>query len=162
MTKAMFQANQVIPKTPVRDRILGSIKVTEQGCWEWQLSKHYRGYGLIKIDHKTTLAHRVSYETFVGSIPKGAMVIHNCDNPPCVNPEHLRCGTHRDNIDDMVAKGRSLSGEQHNLAKLSWNEVREIRALYQTGGYTLLQLAEKYSVSKPTIWGIVQYRYWKE
>jgi hypothetical protein len=78
------------------------------------------------------MAHRVSYEHFVGAIPSGLLVRHKCDNPPCVRPDHLEPGTHRDNALDCVSRGRhrrtGLQGEQHPAAKLTETDARAILA----------------------------------
>ena len=75
------------------------------GCWLWLLSKAF-GYGNFKVNGKTKRAHRVAWEEFNGPIPEGMNVCHTCDNPSCVNPEHLFLGTQYDNLQDMKQKGR--------------------------------------------------------
>lgn len=89
-----------------QDRIRANIKVNAQGCWEWQLFIRRNGYGQMKYEGKTVDAHRVSYRCFHGEIPEGMDVLHSCDNRRCANPDHLRLGTHKENMEDMVAKGR--------------------------------------------------------
>lgn len=93
---------------PVGDRIEGKFE-RGPGCWEWTGKRNSQGYGLIRLDRSTgqmAMAHRVSYEVYVGSISDGLIVRHDCDNPPCVNPAHLRLGTRQDNIEDMVRRRR--------------------------------------------------------
>jgi len=75
-------------------------------CWEYQGSLNHNGYGIIKRNRITYRAHRYVYSNNVGEIPKGLLVLHKCDNPACINPNHLFLGTHKDNHDDMVKKGR--------------------------------------------------------
>lgn len=79
------------------------------GCWLWTGDKFRDGYGKFKgpaPDHKTYQAHRFSFEHFIGPIPDGLLVCHRCDTPPCVRPDHLFTGTHYDNVQDAIAKGR--------------------------------------------------------
>jgi hypothetical protein len=78
-------------------------------CWLWQGTTN-NGYGLFRVRGKTRLAHRVAFAIEHGYTPAGMVVMHRCDNPPCVNPDHLVLGTQRGNMQDAVAKGRSRNG----------------------------------------------------
>lgn len=124
------------------------------------------GYGKKKIDGKSLRAHRVSYCQHHG-IPiesiKGLFVLHICDNPPCINPNHLRLGTSRDNIDDMLAKNRQLQGESCNNVKLTESSVKTIRDLYQRHSrvYGAKYFAEKFGVSRRAISAIILGATWK-
>ena len=82
----------------------------DTNCWEWIGGTSGGGYGKFRVYHKQWLAHRWSYEYFTGTIPEGLLVLHACDNPSCVNPDHLFVGTQADNQADMVAKGRQFKG----------------------------------------------------
>ncbi len=104
-------------------------------CWNWKAFKDRQGYGLFCIKSTgTTRAPRVSYQLHhPHETIKGYAICHTCDNPGCVNPEHLFKGTWKDNLQDMVKKGRSKKGERANMAKLTDKQVIEIRANPQTG-----------------------------
>lgn len=86
------------------------IKAEHSGyCWEWKASKNIGGYGVYKIGRKMIIASRVAYQIVHGKIGENIHVLHKCDNPGCVNPDHLFAGTHQDNMDDMVKKGKRKS-----------------------------------------------------
>lgn len=76
-------------------------------CWIWQSTISAQGYGIFNLLGKRKLAHRVAYEIVCGTIGRGEMVLHSCDTRPCVNPSHLRAGTHEDNTEDMISRGRA-------------------------------------------------------
>lgn len=90
----------------VEARLRRNCEITETGCWEW-LGAYRQGYGAIKWKGTMHIAHRVSYTVFVGAIPAGMFVCHSCDNPSCINPEHLWIGTAQDNTRDCINKGRA-------------------------------------------------------
>ena len=79
----------------------------------WTAYKDKDGYGLASVDNKTVRTHRVSYEMNHGPIPEGMYVLHKCDNPSCINPEHLFAGTQRDNVLDMRSKGRQAKPKEY-------------------------------------------------
>ena len=99
-------------KVPYQQLFWYKVTPSDSGCWEWQGAISRAGYGFFSVNRKLRTAHRVSYEMCVGDIPEGTgyhgtCVMHICDNRRCVNPSHLRLGTQRDNLNDMVAKGRA-------------------------------------------------------
>lgn len=148
---------------PLIERFWEKVDIRgENECWEWQNSR-MGGYGAIRANGKIRYSHIVSWELHNGKIQKGLCVCHHCDNKICVNPNHLFLGTHQDNTDDMMKKGRSnkAKGEDVNSAKLTEKQVLKIRAKYSTGDYTQKQLANKYSVSQVTIGHIVNRKIWK-
>ena len=101
-------------KLTLYERFNNSYIKDTNGCWIWQKSKIYSGYGYFSINSKMKLAHRVSWNLFCGKISDNLNVLHKCDNPPCVNPDHLFLGSYKDNMDDMRNKGREpdMKGEK--------------------------------------------------
>jgi hypothetical protein len=120
------------------------------GCWIWKGGKDKDGYGKITLNYKSKRAHRVSYELFKGDIPPGKLVLHLCDNPSCVNPNHLRLGTTIDNVNDRENKGRGLKGEKHHQSKLTERDVIEIRKKINEGVRNR-DLVKEYNVKPCTI-----------
>lgn len=83
-------------------------------CWEWVGNRDALGYGRISVNGRSSSAHRLSYEIHHGK-PQKPVIRHSCDNPGCVNPDHLIEGTHRDNVNDMISRGRAWFNKKHNL-----------------------------------------------
>lgn len=138
----------------LEDRFLEKVNKAD-GCWLWTGSKNPNGYGQIRVDKKSILTHRVSWELYKGPIPKGLFVCHHCDTPACVNPNHLFLGTQSDNIQDMLAKGRSGN------AKLTVDQTREIRERVANGEKPIM-IAKEFGVVKSTIYRVVNRKTWKE
>lgn len=117
-------------KIPMVTRLWARVKKAgPTDCWLWEGSKDKQGYGLIGDENRVLrMAHRVAYEDIKGPLPAGVILRHTCDNPPCCNPDHLLPGTHADNMNDMVSRGRSMRGEKNRLAKLTAADVVAIRA----------------------------------
>jgi hypothetical protein len=137
------------------NRFWAKTAKAQNGCIEWQGCSLKSGYGLLKIagTRKNILAHRFAYEQAFGPIPQSAYVCHKCDNPKCVNADHLFIGTPKDNVHDMIKKGRQVTvsapNEANPNAVLSDNEVRQIRAL--KGQMTQRQMAAKFNVGTSQI-----------
>lgn len=99
---------------PIEQRLDLQIKRNEKTeCWEWQGTVHRQGYGTIMWNHKRMAAHRASYIVHRGPIPEGKILLHQCDNSLCINPDHLRVGTREENAREMCERGRNACGERH-------------------------------------------------
>ena len=148
----------------LRDRL---VKFAEPqpntGCWLWTGSITKDGYGRMSRagQRQKALAHRVAYEVFVGDIPMGLCVLHHCDTPSCVNPDHLYCGSQIQNIADRVARGRSMCGERQYRAKLDPEKIREIRAIASEKTLTRNEIGARFGVTGPNVSDIVNRHTWK-
>jgi hypothetical protein len=143
----------------IADKIVRhSKKNPVSGCIEWQRAKCGRGYGYIRNSTGQFKVHRCSYEIFVGKAANKLWVLHECDNPICCNPAHLFLGTCQDNHDDMAAKGRHRIGENSPLAKLSDDNVVEIRTRYASGLFTMREIASTFGVTNGLVFLIVSGR----
>lgn len=157
-------------------------------CWPWMGARQSRGYGET-WNGRVMLAHRVAFELTNGPIPDDLHICHTCDNPPCCNPSHLFAGTRSDNMQDMLSKGRGIKagqhargdrngrrthperyanvrpapmpGERNPKAKLTAEQVLEIRRLRSSGGVTQAELSRRYGVSQAKISQIVLGQVWK-
>lgn len=94
-------------------------------CWPWPKYKSEKGYGVIIFDGFKFAVHRLSFEHFKGLIPKGMVVMHDCDNPPCFNPDHLFLGTQQENMEDMVRKGRQRTAGERELRRAEQEAARQ-------------------------------------
>lgn len=135
-------------------------------CWVWTGAVGFKGYGKIGLGGRAAgcgIASRVSWLLHVGDVPAVLDVLHTCDNPPCVRPDHLFLGTGTDNIRDAQRKGRLVGagkGEQHHRAVLTDDDVRSIRRRFEAGT-PMRQMAVEYRVSAVSIWSVIRRKTWK-
>lgn len=150
------------PRGTLEERFFRKIVKTEE-CWLWFGNIRPNGYGSIQEGGKgsrTLSAHRLSYEIHKGEIPDGMVVMHSCDNPSCVNPDHLSVGTYKDNTHDMIAKGRKRTvapkGTGNGKAKLNDDLVRYIRQSDKKAA----SIARELGLSENCIRGVLSGRTW--
>jgi len=161
----------------LEDRFYSKTKPAANGCIEWVGARMQSGYGVFYLK-RSTVAHRVAWTIANGAIPEGMYVLHKCDNPPCVNIDHLFIGTLADNNHDKIAKGRAVyvRGESHGMyknrdaaakgvdapaAKLNPDKVCEIIG-FLNDGVSQGKLAKKYGVCRKSIANIKNAKTWME
>lgn len=154
------------------ERFWPKVNINPDGCWLWTGARSGNRYGLIRGEggrhSKNEVAHRASWTLVYGPIPEGLWVLHRCDNPPCVRPEHLFLGDPTDNNRDTVAKGRMPKtmnrfpvrrGSANQASKVTESDVRVIREL-NAMGTTQDELAARYGMTQSGISSIVTRRSW--
>ncbi len=133
---------------------------TTDKCWPWTASTVGGGYGVFALrPGKIVYAHRFSYFLTFGPFPEEMKVLHECDNPICVNPWHLKLGTHKNNMEDRAKRGRGnqRKGEAHYRATITEDDVRDIRQSSESQK----ELGARYHLSQTTISGILLRKIWK-
>jgi hypothetical protein len=143
--------------SPFEDRF---IPEPNSGCWLWLGGTQSKGYGVFGPKKAKVLASRFSYEKYRGPVPAKLHVLHKCDTPSCVNPNHLFVGTRRDNMQDASRKGRMHPGEADGMAKLTQQQVDQIRQ-DASNGISNASLAQQFNVHRSQISRIVNRRRWK-
>ena len=137
-------------------------------CWIWCGSISNKGYGQVRINGRTYLAHRISFAMHHGPIDDGIWALHRCDIRRCVNPAHLFPGDASANMQDCANKGRlnfqthPFRGEDHAQAKLTWEQVRQIRTEFEAGGITKAALARRHGIGACQAGNILRGKHWKE
>lgn len=144
-----------------KERFFKRVGKLDSGCWLW-LGSLNNGYGQFRRDDgKIVLSHRFSYLIHNENAVDGLVVMHKCDTPRCVNPEHLMLGTQAENVKDMQIKGREKKrgskGEAHGMVKLTEEQVKEIRTSKETGP----AIAKRLGMSTTTIYDIRNRHIWK-
>lgn len=160
MMAVLTQGCGVSNNHPIKN---GKLQAMANGCLEYTGCRDTDGYGDITVDGKGWGTHQYTWTKLFGDIPKGMCVCHSCDNPPCVNPEHLWLGTLQDNVRDMDRKGRRAPfprGEKNHQSKLTSEQVAEMRSQYPRA--TLLDLSERYGISMAQVSRIVRNEHWRE
>lgn len=151
-----------LPQSAV-EKILVNYEVVKD-CWEWKGKKDKDGYGRLRVGGRITIrTNRAAWIVANGEIPNGKMICHKCDNPCCINPDHLYVGTAKDNATDRRNRGRS-NNERGSLrwnSKLTEEQVRQISIDYVPGKDSQTEVAKKYGVSQATISHILRGANWK-
>lgn len=145
----------------VQERFMNKVLQTDT-CWNWTGYRNSYGYGKFCLNKKIDFAHRVSFTLFKGEIPKGMCILHSCDNPRCVRPQHIRLGTHKENMEDKVAKNRQHkpNGELNGRSKLKNHDVSELLVLHAFG-FSGVELAKQFDISIAVVSTIINNRSWK-
>lgn len=140
------------------DRFWSKVEFGRQSavgrCWEWRSKRNRHGYGLFSLGGREVRAHRTAWRLTFGPIPTGLGILHKCDNPPCVRPDHLFPGSQLDNVADMDRKGRGRGrwspGDEHFKAVLGAADVQTVRQCVAEGE-TRKALAARFGVAPSTI-----------
>jgi hypothetical protein len=125
-------------------------KKSDDECWPWTAFCDKDGYGKFRVGNTSIGAHRFSYMTFIGPLNEDQKLLHKCNNPPCVNPNHTKPGTHFENMEDRLKAGNYARGEKHPMAKFSDAAVLEIKASTET----YRQISLRFGISESQIGNI--------
>lgn len=158
ITSWLFHGGETVKENLLRR----SVPEPNSGCWLWMEGCSGDGYGAVNIRRKVHKAHRLSYMVFKGPVPDGMNLLHKCDNRLCINPDHLMVGTLAENNWDRDRKGRTAKGEKSGSAKLTREQIEEIRATPRTYPFVLgyRVLAAKYGVTFGHISKIMRKEAW--
>lgn len=143
----------------LEDRLRLDYAVDSNECWVWT-GTTTRGYGTVNWKGFDGYAHRAAYLVWVGEIPEGLLVRHKCDNRPCINPAHLELGTHEDNMEDAVSRGRTNKGSSNPQAKLNEEIVLEMRRQYSEG-VSQAEIGRAFGVSQTVAGRAINGKTWR-
>lgn len=152
--------------TEIMERFWDKVEKMQSGCWEWQFGCSPKGYARFTINNKTYRASRFILAV-LNDIPMNGKWIacHKCDNPKCVNPDHLWAGTQTENMTDAIQKGRlkppCICGELNATSKLTEDQVAQIRKLHAPWKMSYAKLAKRFGVARSTIQAVLQKRSWR-
>lgn len=148
-----------------KEELLASVVIVGD-CWEWKYSMQRGNYGTFRRHGKQWTAHRISYFMFHVDAPMGVLtdrsiaVRHKCDNPPCINPDHLELGTHYDNVMDKVNRDRHNRGRRVWKAKLHDEDIETIFRM-RRDGMSVIQIAEHFNIMRSSIYRILHRKAWR-
>lgn len=156
---------RILPKVSEQDaaRFWASVDIRSANeCWPWRAGTNpardnYGRFWIKRVEYRT---NRMAYYLHYGSDPLGDDACHSCDNPPCCNPSHLFVGSRAINLADMRRKHRQAMGPRHGIAKLTVNQVREIKTRYVPRKVSTYKLAAEFGVSQMTIHNIIHGKIW--
>lgn len=147
--------------------------LSDNECWNWKFYTNKSGYGRYRIGNKFYYSNRIAWFLSNKSDPSSLLVCHSCDNPKCCNPKHLFLGTHLDNMNDSVNKGRrsvlpnnpfssnAVSGEKNPQSKLTAQDVASIRNMYKLG-YRQVYISRKFNITQSNVSRIVKRETWTD
>ncbi|WP_291163360.1 helix-turn-helix domain-containing protein [Gemmatimonas sp. UBA7669] len=167
--RKLYAPRGVSPADPVHlaRRLANGLSTAEDGqCWIWQRTKNNAGYGTLRVEGRTIYAHRLAFLLAGNDLGPDQHVLHACDTPACINPDHLSSGSRSANMQDAARKGRlrvprfALIGSANPASKLSVLDVAAIRELARDG-WSQSKLAEAFNVSQSQISNIVRGRQWR-
>lgn len=155
----MVHSTKMFPPVSLDDLLANTI-TTENGCQEWQ-GRRMKNYASVSHKGNNIGVHRIVAFLIYGEPEPGMFALHSCDNPPCINPNHLRWGTQAENVQDTNERNRRAikRGERNGRAKLDEAKVKAIRAIHGTGP-TTIEIAELYGVSNQIVSRIIRGEAW--
>lgn len=164
----IYPSHGELPDSPLHllKRLLNGVKINQATeCWEWQKHINNKGYGKLTVLGRGVYAHRLIYKLCIGDVSKNNLVMHKCDNPKCINPNHLKLGSQADNMKDCYVKGRSklkpqsFKKEKNPQAKLIQSQIIKIKEMLNLG-CTQQSIADDFNISQAQISNIKRGKQW--